>query len=109
MDAANFSGGQRQRISIARALTRDPRLLILDEATDALDPDLEARLIAKLRTGFLMRGGFCVLISLRPSTLALCDGIIALENGAIVQRGAPDSLAAIDGPYARLMRNITNA
>jgi ABC-type bacteriocin/lantibiotic exporter with double-glycine peptidase domain len=107
--ATNFSGGQRQRLAIARAVARDPQLLILDEATDALDPDLEAGLIANLRGGLLSRGGVCVLISLRPSTLALCDEIIVLEDGQIAERGAPNSLMAAGAAYQRLMRSVTHA
>jgi ABC-type bacteriocin/lantibiotic exporter with double-glycine peptidase domain len=100
LGATNFSGGERQRLAIARALARHPRLLILDEATDALDPDLEARVLANLRR----RGCACILISLRPSTLASCDEVIVLEDGAVVERGVPEELAAMDGAYVRLLR-----
>jgi ABC-type bacteriocin/lantibiotic exporter with double-glycine peptidase domain len=107
--ATNFSGGQRQRLAIARALVRDPKLLILDEATDALDPDLEAQLIANLRNGFLARGGVCILIGLRPSTLALCDEMIVIENGVVAERGVPETLAAGSGAYSRLIRSAPHA
>ena len=98
---ANFSGGERQRLAIARALVRRPELLILDEATEALDPELEKRVIANLRTV----GCACVLISLRPATLSLCAEVLVLENGTIVERGTPDSLLTPDSAFARLMRS----
>ena len=98
---SNFSGGERQRLAIARALVRCPELLILDEATEALDPELEKRVIANLR----MAGFACILISLRPSTLSLCAEVLVLENGAIVERGTPDSLLMCDSAFARLMRS----
>ena len=78
-DACNLSGGERQRLAIARALVRRPSLLILDEATDAIDPDLERRLMANVRA----TGAACILITLRPSSLALCDEVLVLENGAV--------------------------
>jgi ABC-type bacteriocin/lantibiotic exporter with double-glycine peptidase domain len=100
LDATNFSGGERQRLAIARALAQNPRLVILDEATDSLDPDLEARVLANLRR----RGCACILISLRPSTLASCDEVIVLEEGAVVERGRPEELASMEGAYLRLLR-----
>ena len=96
--AANFSGGERQRLAIARALVRRPGLLILDEATDALDPDLERRVLTNIRT----LGCTCILISLRPSSLALCDEVLVLENGSVAERGAPETLSGTDGAFARL-------
>ncbi|MBF0306877.1 MAG: ATP-binding cassette domain-containing protein, partial [Alphaproteobacteria bacterium] len=75
----NFSGGQLQRIEIARALVRRPSLVILDEATDALDAGLEERLLANLRR----RGCTVVVISHRVSTLAACDRVVRVVGGVI--------------------------
>ena len=81
----NFSGGQRQRLEIARALSFDPKVLILDEALDALNPQLETRLRANLRR----RGCALVIVSHRASTLAACDRILHFSGGRLIDRPAP--------------------
>jgi ABC-type bacteriocin/lantibiotic exporter with double-glycine peptidase domain len=83
----NFSGGQQQRLEIARALLRQPAFLVLDEATDALDPALEARVRERLRR----RGCALVVVSHRASTLAACDRVVHVANGRIVDAPAPAS------------------
>lgn len=75
----NFSGGQRQRMEIARALLREPRILILDEATDGLDPALELRIRANIRN----RGCALIMVSHRASTLAACDRVLRVAAGKL--------------------------
>ena len=83
-----LSGGQRQRVSIARALLADPRILILDDATAAVDATTEARIRLALREA--MAGRTTLIIAHRLSTLSLADEIAVLEDGRVVGRGTHD-------------------
>jgi ATP-binding cassette, subfamily B, bacterial MsbA len=96
----NLSGGQRQRISIARALLKDSPVLILDEATAALDNESERRVQQELST--LMRGRTTLVIAHRLSTVESADRIIVLDRGRIVEMGSHRELLALGGLYATL-------
>jgi ATP-binding cassette subfamily B protein len=98
---ASLSGGQRQRLAIARALIKDPPILILDEATSALDAATEAKVQLALRA--LMAGRTTFVIAHRLSTVREADLILVFAEGRIVERGSYDELVARGGAFAQLV------
>ncbi len=97
----NLSGGQRQRIAIARALVREPRVLVLDDATSAVDPGVEQEILAALRADG--RGPTVLLIAYRLASIMLADRIIHVDNGRVVDAGTHDELVARDPGYKELV------
>jgi ATP-binding cassette, subfamily B, bacterial len=99
----SLSGGQRQRISLARALVRRPRLLILDDATSAVDPEVEARILAALRSTSDGEGATLLVVAYRKATIGLADEVVHLEDGRVVDRGTHAELLARSASYSRLV------
>lgn len=100
--ATRLSGGQRQRIAIARAILRDPPILILDEATSALDSESEK--LVQDAMEHLLRGRTTFVIAHRLSTVRHADQILVMQNGRVIQRGRHDELLAQGGLYRHLYR-----
>lgn len=111
-----LSGGQRQRLSLARALVRRPRLLVLDDATSAVDPEVEARILAALRTTGTSdaaeattaaaadgAGTTLVVVAYRKATIGLADEVVFLDEGRVVDHGPHDDLLARNPAYARIV------
>ncbi|MDO8107567.1 ABC transporter ATP-binding protein [Isoptericola sp. b441] len=98
---ANLSGGQRQRLAIARAVVRRPRLLILDDATSAVDPQVERRILAGLRQRD-QDGPTVLMVAYRMSSVVLADQVVHLDGGRVVDRGTHAELLARDPGYREL-------
>ena len=99
---ASISVGERQLLSFARAVAADPALLILDEATSAVDSEVEAEIQVALRV--LLAGRTTIAIAHRLSTIVEADNIIVMHHGEVVERGTHDALLTLGGLYARLWR-----
>jgi ATP-binding cassette subfamily B protein len=94
-----LSGGQKQRIAIARALLKDPKILILDDATSAVDMETEHEIQAGFRE--VMKGRTTFIIAHRISSIRHADEIIVLDQGKVVQRGSHETLLLQPGAYAK--------
>ncbi|MEU9024413.1 ABC transporter ATP-binding protein [Actinomadura sp. NPDC048394] len=107
---ASLSGGQRQRLALARALVRRPRLLVLDDATSSVDPQVEARILQSLREAQSLRdddggGATVVVVAYRKATIALADEVVYLDHGRVTGRGSHAELLETSEGY----RNLVNA
>jgi ATP-binding cassette, subfamily B, bacterial len=98
----NLSGGQRQRLALARALVRKPRLLILDDATSAVDPSVEAEILRSLKSADLP--STIVVVAYRPSSIRLADEVVFVDKKQILGHGTHDELVASQPGYARLVQ-----
>jgi ATP-binding cassette subfamily B protein len=100
----SLSGGQRQRLSLARALVRRPRLLVMDDATSAVDPEVEGRILAALRGSDPASGDATVLVvAYRKATIALADEVVYLRSGRVDDQGTHTELLARNPGYADLV------
>ena len=97
----SLSGGQRQRIAIARAILADPRVLILDDATSAVDPTKEHEIRDALTE--VMRGRTTIVIAHRPATIALADRVVLIDGGRVVAEGTHDQLLARHERYRQVL------
>jgi ABC-type multidrug transport system fused ATPase/permease subunit len=98
---ATLSGGQRQRLSLARALVRRPRLLVMDDATSAVDPDVEARILSALRGS--SDDATVVVVAYRKATIALADEVVFVAEGRVADQGTHAALLDRNAAYADLV------
>jgi ATP-binding cassette subfamily B protein len=97
----SLSGGQRQRIALARAIVADPRVLVLDDATSAVDPSKEHEIREAMRT--VMDGRTTIVIAHRPGTIRLADTVVLLDEGRVVATGTHDGLLATSERYRSVL------
>jgi ABC-type multidrug transport system fused ATPase/permease subunit len=97
----SLSGGQRQRITLARALAGQPRLLILDDATSAVDPRIEAKILGSLREA--AEATSVLVVAYRRATIALADDVIYMERGRVIAHGRHEELLSTVEGYRNLV------
>jgi ATP-binding cassette subfamily B protein len=99
-EGGNLSFGERQLLSFSRALTFDPEILIMDEATSSVDPYTEEKIQQSMMK--LLSGRTSIIIAHRLSTIVHADKIVVVKNGRIVEEGTHNELISLDGEYAKL-------
>ncbi|KAI7097876.1 putative ABC transporter [Hortaea werneckii] len=102
-----LSGGEKQRVAIARTIIKDPRIILLDEATAALDTETEEHIQEALKT--LAQGRTMLVIAHRLSTITMCDQILVLHEGRVVERGTHNELLAMKGRYSGMWKKQVRA
>ena len=101
-----LSGGQRQRLALARAILRKPRLLVLDDATSAVDPSVEQFILHRLRE--VSAGMTVLIVAYRPATIALADAVVFIDQGRVLARGSEvPAYQALVSAYAHRERELT--
>lgn len=100
----SLSGGQRQRIAIARAILADPRVLVLDDATSAVDPSKEGEIREAMRS--VMKGRTTIVIAHRPGTIALADKVVLVDDGRVAAEGRHDDLVATNERYREVLASM---
>jgi ABC-type multidrug transport system fused ATPase/permease subunit len=105
-DGLKLSGGQMQRLAIARAIIRDPKVIIFDEATSSLDIESEEKI--RLALEEIMKNRTTFVVAHRVSTIRNVDRIVILETGRIIEQGSPAELLAKDNFYSRAVRQTKN-
>jgi ATP-binding cassette subfamily B protein len=103
----SLSGGQRQRIAIARAIVADPRVLVLDDATSAVDPSKEHEIRSAMET--VMQGRTTLVIAHRPATIALADTVVLLDEGRVIATGTHAELLASSARYREVLATLDEA
>jgi ATP-binding cassette subfamily B protein len=103
----SLSGGQRQRIAIARAIIADPRVLVLDDATSAVDPSKESEIRDAMRT--VMSGRTTIVIAHRPGTIALADRVVFLDGGTIAAIGKHEELVLSNERYREVLASMEHS
>jgi ATP-binding cassette subfamily B protein len=101
----SLSGGQRQRIAIARAIVANPRVLVLDDATSAVDPSKEGEIRDAMKT--VMFGRTTIVIAHRPGTIALADRVILLDEGKVAAIGTHDELVGSNARYREVLASMS--